>query len=169
MNAYVSNRVRMVDRMAAEFCCGCFIFRAVKTGLKTLPIIADIFALIILSVSIVMGNDFLCLFAIALIVLLAAQERGPIAKALSAPTAVFLGEISYSVYMVHWIMLQVANRIAEKMALTGFGFAAWNVGIIALIMGTSMITYRFIEIPARRFGRKIGVRNAIAAANTDAI
>jgi peptidoglycan/LPS O-acetylase OafA/YrhL len=156
-------------RMAAEFCCGCFLYRAVRTGLKRLPAIADIVAVIVLLASAVAGTDFICVFAIALIVLLAAQERGPIALVLATPLAVFLGEISYSVYLVHWIVLQVANRIAAKIMLEGIGFAIWNAGVIALILAISTVTYRFIEIPARAFGRKIGVPRAVAIANTDAI
>ena len=156
-------------RMAAEFCCGCFMYRAVGTGLRVFPAIADVFALVLLAVSLVSGNDFLCLFAIAMIVLLAAQECGPIAGFLAVPFVVFLGEISYSVYLVHWIVLQVANRIATQMMLTGAGFALWSAGIIALVMALSTLTYRFIEIPARAFGRRIGVPRVVAIANTDAI
>jgi peptidoglycan/LPS O-acetylase OafA/YrhL len=156
-------------RMAAEFSCGCFLYRAVRTGLKTLPAIADIVAVFVLLASAVAGTDFICVFAIALIVLLAAQERGPVALVLATPLAVCLGEISYSVYLVHWIVLQVANRIAAKLMLDGIGFAIWNAGIIALILAISTVTYRFIEIPARAFGKKIGVPRSVAMANTDAI
>jgi len=156
-------------RMAAEFCCGCFIYRAIKSGLKTAPVVMDIVAVIGLCASIVAGNDFLCLFAIGLIVLLAAQERGPVARVLAAQWAVFLGEISYSVYLVHWIVLQVTNRTAESMKLEGAAFALWDLGVIALIVAISTVSYRFVEIPARAFGRKVGVRSATALANTDAI
>lgn len=156
-------------RMAGEFCCGCYMYRAVGTGLRTFPVIADFFVLVLLAASLIARNDFLCLFAIALIVLLAAQEQGPVARLFATPFVVFLGEISYSVYLVHWIVLQVANRIATNMMLEGIGFAIWNAAIISLIVVISTITYRFIEIPARAFGRRVGVPRAVAIANTDAI
>jgi peptidoglycan/LPS O-acetylase OafA/YrhL len=83
----------------------------------------------------------------------------------------WLGEHSYSIYMVHWIALTVINtaiRIILHVPLVkdrfqmspgmGLGFVALSTAVILLL---ASITYRYIEEPGRRFGRRILSRPAL--------
>jgi len=59
----------------------------------------------------------------------------------------FLGRISYSVYLVHPIVLFVF----ALMAVQGFGLI---ICTFAATIAISTVTYRFVELPAIRFGHR---------------
>jgi peptidoglycan/LPS O-acetylase OafA/YrhL len=157
-------------RMASEFACGCLLFRAVDVGLKPLPVLAEIIAISLLGIAVLVSDAaLLAPFALAMIVLLAAQDRGFLAKGVTSAPVMFLGEISYSIYLVHWIVLQISNWASSKVVLTSHEMVVRDIGVLALIVALSYCTYHFIEIPARAWGRRVGVRPAVAIANADAI
>ena len=89
--------------------------------------------------------------------------NGPRARLLSMWPVVLLGEISYSLYIVHWAVLQVANRTV----LVGSDFSAVHVvgkiAIVILCIAFASASYRWIELPSRRWGRRIASRAPKAA------
>jgi peptidoglycan/LPS O-acetylase OafA/YrhL len=157
-------------RMAFEFACGCLLFRAVNIGFRPLPILADVVAIAMLGIAVLVSNaTFLAPFAFAMIVILAAQDQGLVAKGLTSAPIMFLGELSYSIYLVHWIVLQISNWASSKISLTYTETLVRDIGVLALIIVLSYCTYHLIEVPARAWGRRIGVRPVTAIANADAI
>jgi peptidoglycan/LPS O-acetylase OafA/YrhL len=156
-------------RMSLQFACGCLIFRALRTGLKPLPFLAEIGVLAMFAAALILQNTLLLLISFAAIILLAAQNEGLLAKALSTRIAVLLGEISYSIYLVHWMVLQFLNRMTAKVADDPVHIIIFGVSEVALILALSACTYRLIEVPARAWGRKIGTPTAAVLANADAI
>lgn len=155
-------------RMAAEFCAGCLIYRAQKLGLRNLPSWADMLAIAALGVSLfVPGTIYLSLFALALIVLLAGQDAGPIARFLSLRPILFLGEISFSIYLVHWIVIQLSTWAAPPG--TWFDNAIRDFSVICITLLISYGTYVSVELRSRAWGRKIGLKPKLLAANSDAI
>jgi peptidoglycan/LPS O-acetylase OafA/YrhL len=143
-------------RMLSEFVCGCLLFRATANGLRPLPRLADAGAVTLLLVSLLWREAiFLSLPAIALVVLLTAQNEGWIARSLSLRPIIFLGEISFSLYMVHWIILQIANWIIST-ELNTSQMVLFNILSLFVIFIISMLTYRLIELPARAWGRGMG-------------
>ncbi|HBL7009224.1 TPA: acyltransferase, partial [Citrobacter koseri] len=66
----------------------------------------------------------------------------------------FLGDISYSLYLVHWIVIRVIQKhypdLWDKMH--GFGGLTLFVFICLLI---SFITYKYIEKPTIKLARKL--------------
>ena len=67
------------------------------------------------------------------------------------------GLVSYSVYLVHYVLLELLRPV-----LTGLGErlpAAAEVPVAAaylgLVAGVSWLTYRFVEVPGQRFGRRV--------------
>jgi peptidoglycan/LPS O-acetylase OafA/YrhL len=100
------------------------------------------------------------------ILALAAAPQGLPARALSAPPLVWLGTISYSVYLVHYPIAlaigEVMDKLGEK-APPVFGDLAVLAYWVAVIVA-SAITYRLIEAPARDFGRRLATRTARTAA-----
>jgi peptidoglycan/LPS O-acetylase OafA/YrhL len=70
-------------------------------------------------------------------------------------TLSFLGQISYSIYLLHGIILMLLIR------LHGFGLI---VVAFAVTLGLSTLSYRFIELPPIRFGHSLKhLRGALPA------
>jgi peptidoglycan/LPS O-acetylase OafA/YrhL len=111
-----------------------------------------------------------------------AQESGHISKLLRTSPLVYLGDWSYSIYMVHWLIrnsIFVAVKFA--MMLTGIRSATihmpcdersctWTMGalligyLIAVIIVAS-VTFKLIEQPSRRYFNQIAKnlrQNALA-------
>ncbi|HEY1706876.1 MAG TPA: acyltransferase family protein [Rhizomicrobium sp.] len=79
---------------------------------------------------------------------------------LSARPVVFVGLISYSLYLWHWPLL-VFGRIVLDHALS-----VWeNAGLLALAFLLAMLSWRFVEMPVRR-GLRIGWRPLFVGAAT---
>lgn len=145
-------------RMAFEFACGCLLYRAMANGLQTLPWAADILAAGLLVCAFYARDGvFLALPAFALIVLLAAQNRGVTARCLSLAPVVLLGEISYSIYLVHWIILQILNWLFPDTLLGPHSLMIRATGVMAMTLASATITFRCVELPARKWGRTLSL------------
>ncbi|MBZ9722854.1 acyltransferase [Mesorhizobium sp. CO1-1-11] len=116
-------------------------------------------------------------FALALF--LFAHEGGWISALLRTPLMLTLGALSYSIYMVHIFvqarLINVAGLVERKLGLglvgdivlrgepaTGFG-AGWTgtVAIVVMLLttiGVSWITWRFVEMPAMAWFRRLSKR-----------
>jgi peptidoglycan/LPS O-acetylase OafA/YrhL len=82
----------------------------------------------------------------ALVIVVSASGAGWVSRALASPPLVFLGEISYSIYMLHQIMIVFLAR---------HGLISWIpdewqfVTLVALIVALSAISYLLVERPMR--------------------
>jgi peptidoglycan/LPS O-acetylase OafA/YrhL len=144
-------------RMACEFAAGCFLFTAVRNGLSGLGAWADWAVFGLLGVAIGVGGAmiWLALPAFGLVVLLAAGERGLIAAVLALPVVVWLGEISYSLYITHWIVLQVGKWELSVINPPGlFGSKSAQSALLAVLcFAVAFCAHRWIELPSRNHGR----------------
>lgn len=87
------------------------------------------------------------------------EERGLISRLLSVRPMLALGHWSYSIYMVHMFVITLMLIIARKTDLMpdsrriDLGSPWLNdlfaLAVIGIIIGLSVLTYRFIEIPGR--------------------
>ena len=83
----------------------------------------------------------------ALVIGLFALSKGPIASALSTRFAVFLGEISFSLYLCHALVIHYLMTHREMVAGTGwFGYVLFWIFCLFL----SALLYQGIETPARK-------------------
>nr|WP_260407989.1 acyltransferase [Planomonospora venezuelensis] len=72
---------------------------------------------------------------------------------------VWLGLISYSVYLLHHPLLRAAHAVLGD--VRSMGTAAQlglTAGFVALVLGLSWITYRCVELPMQNLGRRIARR-----------
>ena len=147
-------------RMATEFTAGCLLYRFQRTGSR-LPVLPCTMAAVALVGAALSFRVLLCLapFGLALVVMLAAQPEGPVAFALSRRPIIFLGEISYSLYLFDWMMIQFSNALLAATAPTTDAMAlAWKLATGALILSASVAGYYGIERPARAWGRRMALR-----------
>jgi peptidoglycan/LPS O-acetylase OafA/YrhL len=92
------------------------------------------------------------------------------AGVLGSKPGVYLGEISYSIYMVCAPVLLLTTNVAAR--LTGaddkrFHILVW-LGLVAAIPVAAMVTYHLVERPARKALRGFADRRAVRAAATKA-
>ena len=113
-------------------------------------------------------------FVFAALILFVAQHRGTLSRGLLAAPLRWLGKVSYSIYMVHMLVLTVfmkllaalpptAALVADSAAaaqaggprLTG-GAAAdlITVAFLLLVLAASAISYRLVEAPFRAASRR---------------
>lgn len=76
---------------------------------------------------------------------------------LNHPLLVYLGKISYSIYLVHWLMMDILKDGAlfftgtlAHQELPLFEQVAVITVMFIMLIGISALTYRFIEAPMRR-------------------
>ncbi|WP_394516836.1 acyltransferase family protein [Pantoea sp. SGAir0175] len=164
---YINPAFRVIDFMA-----GMLLFRLYDTGKL---IVRDKFAtamefgsLIILTAAMAYGMknvgmkyryDLFYLIPMMFIVYIFSYGKGVISRVISYRPVVFLGEASFSLYMIHQICIYVASNNykynLDSMASTFF-FMAFTMGIT---IGISCILYHFYEKPINDSLRKLRYRN----------
>jgi peptidoglycan/LPS O-acetylase OafA/YrhL len=71
-------------------------------------------------------------------------------KILSLPSSIVLGEISYGIYLLHGILLYIAFN-----SMT-YAPGSFVIPLMApIVIAVTMLTHRWIEIPAIEFGRRL--------------
>jgi peptidoglycan/LPS O-acetylase OafA/YrhL len=101
-------------------------------------------------------HDLVTVAAFVLLVLCAAQNHGAAARVLNTRALRLLGDISYSVYMVHMFFRELARMALKRL----IGRPLWEVtgpaervavlgGLVAIILAASALTWRMIEVPMR--------------------
>jgi peptidoglycan/LPS O-acetylase OafA/YrhL len=144
-------------RMVCEFGCGAFLCQAMRNGLRMPSWAGSVAAAAILALAFSYAPlNLLATFGFALLVLIAATGKGPLHAVLASRPVVFLGDISYSIYLLHWIVVQVFNRMVP---FPERGGPPWPLRIalcVTIILCLAWLSYHLIELPARRWGRSLG-------------
>ena len=142
-----------------------------------LAVAADILARPILSYhaqSAILIEAFSCFAALGIVV------YGPMAQLrtfLERRTWRFLGRISYSYYLLHFLVLwallrqvpdAVASAITDRHPLLGF-LLVWTA-VIVVTVPLALLSYRWVEMPGVALGRRLFAgRRLPAAARSDAV
>jgi peptidoglycan/LPS O-acetylase OafA/YrhL len=137
-------------RTVCEFAAGCLLYRVYAANLRVSRVAALAGAALVLVGLLVPGLATLAIFGFPVLVLLAAQPGSLVARTLSCRTAVFLGEVSFSIYLLHWILLQASNRMQVALDVRGVMSLLWFCGFVAVVVALSAAAYRLVEVPARR-------------------
>lgn len=93
--------------------------------------------------------DLVLLPLLAALVFGSATASGWFAKALSHPTILWAGTISYSLYMTHTVSITLIWRAIDMLGLAGQLWLAF-VAIFSGTIAAAALTYYVIEEPARR-------------------
>lgn len=147
-----------LPRCVLEFAAGFFLYRAVRDW-KISNMMPDQMLLagcLITAVCIsIPGLSFAVPFGFALIIL-ACAFSGRLANLLFANTiSKYLGEISYSVYLTHSVLLVVLEALIRAFALQDLAPTLRLVFVLSwipLLLMISTLTWRLLELPGRRLG-----------------
>jgi len=99
--------------------------------------------------------------AAAALIFALASDAGPIARLLRAWPLFWLGQVSFSLYMIHYplmwrsaVLAWLWSRGVPSVGVIG----VWGLGVLAVGLALSALTYRFIELPGRRLGARLAAK-----------
>ncbi len=147
---------RQLLRMASGFWLGCvlrvgfdhqLVRRMRGDGLMVAMIAAALMVLLI-------GDPSLSLPFLAVIVVTACRPGALTRLLLANPVALWLGRLSFSIYMVHFPIMVLFGYVQHRAGGAVPGWASTLATLLATCVAASLIC-RWIEEPARRFGRRL--------------
>jgi peptidoglycan/LPS O-acetylase OafA/YrhL len=156
LDLYQSNTVAPLVRCLCEFALGLVAYRfsrsasaqRVATHGVDLVLAGAVAALLT-----VRGCDLVLVPLLAvLVVALAVRPDGPVGRALSTAPVMWLGTVSFSVYLTHFLLRdELRPVLADGLAEMGMSdpYAAAGGLTFAIVLLTAQLTFRFIECPAR--------------------
>ena len=89
------------------------------------------------------------LFAFALLIAVMANGGGVVSRALATPALVLAGEISFSIYLLHYMLLAVVVRDASY--LTNIPESLLLLGYFIFLLSLSYLMWVWVEVPGRRW------------------
>lgn len=144
-------------RVCFEFTLGFLVYQ-VRGALHPAPgtLRFELYGLIVVALAALALFDraywALLVPAIALLVAVLSTNRGLVARALEGRVPVYLGEISFSLYMWHWLVIQLHNVLRESGLLevhSRMDLHLHAVSMLTLSLAAAAVSYAAIEKPAR--------------------
>jgi peptidoglycan/LPS O-acetylase OafA/YrhL len=115
-----------------------------------------------------MNMNFALAPSVALLVFCAARYQGAASRLLTSRPAIALGEASYSIYLVHSIVLISAVKLTGGVA-HGVAYNVMElIVLMTIVVAISLVLYAYFEAPARRLLRGRWSKRAAPAAFADA-
>jgi len=115
-----------------------------------------------------MNMNFALAPSVALLVFCAARYRGAASQLLTSRPAIALGEASYSIYLVHSIVLISAVKLTGS-AVHGTAYNVLKlIVLMTIVVAISLLLYTYYEAPARQWLRRRGSKRPAPAAFADA-
>ena len=99
-------------------------------------------------------HNFLTVPFCALIVFGLALDEGRLSRFLAAPPWVFLGNASFSIYILHIPVLIYMGFLYRAHFRTRMSGVGWGLGYGLTVIALSCAAYKWIELPLNRYFRK---------------
>jgi peptidoglycan/LPS O-acetylase OafA/YrhL len=144
-----------VLRALAGFFLGCALaklFLAERGLFARHSAALQVVALAALIVAMLVDNGVGVVLAAAALITALASSQGPVVRLLSARVCVWLGEVSFSIYLLHIPLLSSFEKLGAvraALAIPSLRFAVAGL-FLAVLLALSGMTYRLIERPFRR-------------------
>lgn len=152
-------------RIAGSFVCGAALCRyaVLCRALESKSTLNDVAAMASLVVFLILPSlgapDYILIALLAVFIAALAMSSGVTARLFSLAPLIWLGEISYSLYMVHFPVLRALGIVFRPERLTAMGPTA-AAGIYCLCIGVCIacaaMLYYLVERPLR-----VRLRNAV--------
>lgn len=153
-----------LTRVGGEFCIGALLFgvyRDTRDGVG-FDLLATGSAATILALSLAgVGPiwDWALVAGFGGLVLGCARAAGPVARLFARRRLVWLGEISYSIYLVHSLVIIVVGQLARRIWATAtevstLQYVAVFAAYVALSLAAGHLLFHLVEQPARSWLRK---------------
>jgi peptidoglycan/LPS O-acetylase OafA/YrhL len=110
--------------------------------------------------------DLVSVASFCSVVLAGSLNRGAVSRGLSIPPIYFLGLISYSIYLVHTLVLRVWQMLFQVVWHSHMSWGAALAALVILIASVliaSTLSFYYIEAPGRTYFGRFARRNAYEA------
>jgi peptidoglycan/LPS O-acetylase OafA/YrhL len=152
-----------IVRIFFEFCFGVFVYMICArtmlsaTAARWLLLAAVLVFIVIAHISRSNSDDIVLIFLSGGIIFLLGQlSRSPGPSIMRAKPLVYLGEISYSTYMVHYMAELVYVGVVSRMLGTPGQLPLWAwLGLLLVILLGSVASFHIVEVPARNAIRRL--------------
>jgi peptidoglycan/LPS O-acetylase OafA/YrhL len=159
---YMPKAQWMLLRVTSEFIVGCCLFNICNNVPKKLcsdkvsfSIVGLIFLLCVLRLPAFFDGLFIILFSFLILNL--SQSKGIISRLLSSKIMLYLGHISYSIYLTHFTVLIVFNQIMKRIHFIeqpSIGYLlVFYMGYITLSIIAGHMLFSLVENPSRKYLR----------------
>jgi peptidoglycan/LPS O-acetylase OafA/YrhL len=147
-------------RVCLEFTLGALCCRLSNLiDMRAWPWTAAVLAAILVAILLAATplRDLAIVVVFVLMILASSLPGNLVARVLALPALVYLGEISYSLYMIHAPMRMTLGKLMEPRLLqvsraTGSLMA---IGFLLTTIAVAAATYHLVETPARRWLRRL--------------
>ena len=142
-------------RCLTEFCLGITVYRVSRSRPdvyfpKYVDTVIVCWCVALLSIR---NTDFLVAISFPALIYSLVASSGMVVRLLASPPVEFLGRLSYSIYLIHELVL--AGVFFLRPEIRSYGVTHWlrvAVGLAVIIVPiVAYFSYRFIELPARRW------------------
>ena len=136
-------------RIGGEFFTGCWLYRIHASGFTARWPMGWLGLLAIgVSFTVLLYTDLIpiAIAGFAAVVLALAHNQAPLSLLFANRLVIYLGEISYSIYMLHWLV--VFN--IDKLGLGGVPLLWLPAVLVGIILIGSALTYHLVEQTTRR-------------------
>ena len=158
------NGTYAILRCLPEFLAGMLLYSGYQSGIFASLLATDgalAAVLLLLAVLLHLGAPDLAIIPLfPLLILAAVRNTGRFSPLLNSAPPVWLGDISYSLYLLHWFVLFVTTEIARRLTSLDFAnlTAAPSLALIAALIAVSLalatLSFRCIEVTGRRWLRQ---------------
>ena len=158
------NGAYAILRCLPEFLAGMLLYSGYQSGIFASVLATDGALAAVLLLLVVLlhldAPDLAIIPFFPLLILAAVRNTGRFSPLLNSQPLVWLGDISYSLYLLHWFVLFVTTEIARRLPSLDFANLplAPSLALITALIGVSLalatLSFRFIEITGRRWLRQ---------------
>jgi peptidoglycan/LPS O-acetylase OafA/YrhL len=166
-------------RVSSEFTCGVLLYRAVRIDTANLPSwLSDTLTFAALAAlgtaAFLNANDFVLISLLAALIAGVSGQGIAVRAVFGCRLVVWLGEISYSIYLVHFPVLLVLRHGMDRIARLRLAESEMTRLLlfaisIAVVIGAASLSYYLVEHPARRRWRNAAGTIATRPSQTPSI
>lgn len=142
-------------RLIPEFYAGVLLFR-LRSGSRfaALPCVLGLAALGVIALGIVVQRDTLTVVGLGLLIFALSSDDDLVAPVLAFRPIVYLGEISYCLYMVQRFPMEGLSLARKASAALAGSPLAQLIVLLTVLLALSHWTHRLIELPGRKWLRR---------------
>jgi peptidoglycan/LPS O-acetylase OafA/YrhL len=158
-----------IMRCLPEFLIGALLYSCYKSRVLASMLASDTALLVVILLLCGLlhaaAPDFSSIPVFAVLILTAVGNQGRLGPVLNSAPFLWLGNISYSLYLIHGFVLFIVIEAMQAHAAVDFGKLPLNFSLalmtamLAVSLALATFSYRFVEVVGRRWVReRLGVR-----------